>query len=81
MKKNIFYLLFLSACFTAWVVVYLLAGFYAMSQGCRGISADCYIEEAQLAKSIQSVAVILALITVACMIYLSAAKLWKHLNQ
>lgn len=81
MKKNIFYLLFLSACFTAWVVVYLLAGFYAMSQGCRGIFADCYIEEAQLAKSIQSVAVILALITVACMIYLSAAKLWKHLNQ
>lgn len=81
MRKNIFYMLFLSACSIAWVAVYLLAGLYAMSQGCRGISADCYMEEVQLAKSTQSVMVILALITMVCMIYLSATKLWRHLNQ
>ena len=74
-------MLFLPACSIAWVAVYLLAGLYAMSQGCRGISADCYIEEAQLAKRIQSAMVILTLITVACMAVLGVTKLWKYLDQ
>lgn len=58
----------------ACMAVCVLAGLYAMNQGGREISANCYIEQARLAKSVQSVAVILTSVTLAC------AAVWGYQN-
>lgn len=46
-------------------LIYIALGLYKISVGCRGITVDCYIPEAEFAKEVQVVVVVLALLTMA----------------
>ncbi|WP_131197713.1 hypothetical protein [Phytopseudomonas dryadis] len=61
-----------------WVVIYLVAGLYAKYLGGRGVSVDCYVAEAQLAKDIQSKMVLLCLITLFGIVATIALRLWRY---
>lgn len=65
--------------FVVFLGIYGLAGIHAITQGCRGISTDCYLEQAQLAKSIQATMVVLCLLDLVCIAFMAIIRLWRFL--
>jgi len=56
---------------------YIALGFYKISVGCRGITVDCYIQEAEWAKDVQAALIILILSTLVWCACIAMVFAWR----
>lgn len=65
MRNKVSSMLYIPAILLLELSIYIALGLYKKSVGCRGITVDCYIPEAEFAKEMQVIIVTLTLLTLA----------------